>query len=66
MSKELLAILLPIIIQYTPTAIKDILALIKGNPQKQGETDDEYIARVGAMIDAGVQKIDEQDAEIQK
>lgn len=66
MNKELLAILLPIIMQYTPTAIRDILALIEGNPQKQGEADADYIARMGKMIDAGVAKIDAQDAEIQK
>ncbi len=66
MSKELLAILLPLIIQYTPTAIRDVLALIEGNPQSQNETDDVYIARLGKMIDDGVAKIDAQDAEIQK
>ena len=66
MNKELLAILLPIILQYTPTAIRDVMALIEGNPQASGESDADYIARMGALIDAGVAKIDQQDADIQK
>jgi hypothetical protein len=66
MSKELIAILLPLILQYTPTAIKDITQLIEGNPQKAGEADADYITRLGAQIDANDASIAAQDAEIQK
>jgi hypothetical protein len=66
MTQELLAILLPLLVQYTPTAIKDGLALIEGNPQAVGELDADYIARVGAKIDANDAAIQAQDAEIQK
>lgn len=66
MSKELLAILLPLLVQYTPTAIKDIIGLIEGNPQAAGESDADYIARLGKQIDANDASIQAQDAEIQK
>lgn len=66
MTKELLAILLPLLVQYTPTAIKDIIALIEGNPQAQGEADADYIARMGSLIDANDASIAAQDAEIQR
>jgi hypothetical protein len=66
MTQELLAILLPLLVQYTPTAIKDIIALIEGNPQNAGESDADYISRLGAQIDANDASIQAQDAEIQK
>jgi hypothetical protein len=66
MTQELLAILLPLLVQYTPTAIKDIIALVEGNPQAAGEADADYIARLGAQIEANDVSIQAQDAEIQK
>lgn len=66
MTQELLAILLPLLVQYTPTAIRDIIALIEGNPQAQGETDAAYLTRVGALIDQNDASIQKQDDEIQK
>jgi hypothetical protein len=66
MTQELLAILLPLLVQYTPTAIKDIIALYEGNPQKAGESDADYVARLGAQIEANDAAIQAQDAEIQK
>jgi hypothetical protein len=66
MTQELLAILLPLLVQYTPTAIKDIIALVEGNPQAAGEADADYIARLGKQIDANDAAIQAQDAEIQK
>lgn len=61
----IIAALLPIFAQAAPQLIADIAALIKGNPQTQGETDAAYIARIDAQIvttDAAVQA---GDAEIQ-
>jgi hypothetical protein len=66
MTQELLAILLPLLVQYTPTAIKDIIALVEGNPQNAGESDADYISRLGAQIDANDASIQAQDDQIQK
>ena len=63
---QLIALLLPIFAQAAPQLIKDVVDLIHGNPQQTGETDDQYIARLGQMIDANTQKVVDQDAEIQK
>lgn len=66
MNEQLLAALLPLLVQYSIKGVEDVLALIKGNPQQQGEADADYIARMGAVIDANTASIDAQDAEIQK
>lgn len=48
---SLIAALLPILLgQALPALIADIEALIKGNPQNQGESDQDYIARLTAGI----------------
>lgn len=61
----IIAALLPIIAQYTPQLIADVANLIKGNPQGQAETDDAYIARIGALIDANTTQVKAEDAAIQ-
>lgn len=53
-------------IQFTPVAVKDIAALIHGDPKLATETDAEYVARIGAKIDQNTANVEAQDAEIQK
>jgi hypothetical protein len=65
-NSALLAALLPIIMQYSITGVKDVIALIEGNPQQQGEADADYVARMGALIDANTQAIQDEDTDIQK
>lgn len=65
MNAALIALLLPIIAQFTPELVADISSLIKGNPQAQGETDADYITRIGASIDANAAKVASEDAAIQ-
>lgn len=62
---QILAALLPIFAQYGATGIRDIISLIEGNPQQQGETDAAYIERTGGLIDANVQKVVAGDAVVQ-
>ena len=52
--------------EFTPVLVKDIANLIHGNPKTPGETDDAYIARIGAQIDQNTQRVVDQDAEIQR
>lgn len=66
MTATLLAQLLPLLLEYTPQLIHDGVDLIHGNPQQPGETDEAYIQRVYASIDADVAQIEQQDADIQK
>lgn len=52
--------LLPLV-KDAPVLVDDIIALFKGNPQKQGEEDAAYIQRIHDQIaatDAEVQRID--------
>lgn len=65
MTSTLIALLLPIIAEYTPQLIADIANLIKGNPQAQGEADADYIARIGAQIDINTATVQAEDAAIQ-
>lgn len=53
-------------IQYTPVAVKDIANLIHGNPKTATETNEQYVARIGTLIDANTANVIAQDAEIQK
>lgn len=62
---QLIAVLLPIIAQATPALVKDVVDLIHGNPQQDGEDDAAYIARVGALIDANVAKVEAGDKDVQ-
>ena len=49
---EVLAALIKLIGDLGPALVKSITDLIHGNPQQSGETDDAYIARLNAAIDA--------------
>lgn len=62
---QLIAILLPLLAQVTPQLIKDVIDTIRGNPQNNGETDDEYIARINGIIDDNTARVIQQDEEIQ-
>lgn len=64
-TKALIAILLPIIAQATPQLVKDVVDLIHGNPQQQGETDAAYIDRIGGMIDTNTAKVIAGDQQVQ-
>jgi len=63
---SLLTSLLPLIVQYGPGLVKDIVDLIHGNPQQQGETDDAYIARLNAMTESTLQKVLDQDKTVEQ
>lgn len=62
---QLIATLIPLLVQYSPQLIADVATLIHGNPQQQGETDQQYIARMQVQADQIVAVIDSQDADIQ-
>jgi hypothetical protein len=62
---QLIAILLPVLTQVTPQLVKDVVDLIHGNPQQQGETDDLYVSRIGGLIDQNTAKVVAEDQEIQ-
>lgn len=62
---NIIAALLPVFAQFAPSLISDAVALIKGNPQAQGEADDAYITRLSGMIDANAAKVIAEDAVIQ-
>jgi hypothetical protein len=63
---QLIAFLIGLGAQYGPGLVKDIATLIHGNPPAAGESDADYIARIGAQIDQNTQKVIDQDAGIQK
>lgn len=56
--------LLPLI-KDAPLLVDDVIALFKGNPQKQGEDDAAYIARIHASIAATDAQIQATNTEIQ-
>ena len=62
---QLIALLLPIVLQVTPGLIADVENLIRGNPQMPGETDDAYVARLNAQIDANAAKVAQEDAAVE-
>lgn len=63
---QIIALILQVLAGATPQLIIDIVNLIHGNPQQQGEADDAYIARLSTQIDANAAKVAQQDADIQK
>lgn len=63
---QLIALILQAVAATTPQLVKDVVDLIHGNPQQQGETDDAYIARINGQIDGNAAKIAQEDAEIQQ
>jgi hypothetical protein len=62
---QLIAFLFGLAAQYGPTLVKDIANLIHGNPKLPTETDADYVARIGGMIDANTQNVIDQDKAIQ-
>ena len=43
---QLLIVLIPLLAQYGPELVKQVVDLIHGTPQQQGETDDAYVERL--------------------
>ena len=62
---QLIAFLLGLSAQFGPTLVKDIANLIHGNPKLATESDADYIARIGGLIDANTQNVIDQDKAIQ-
>ena len=62
----LVTILIGLTAQFGPTLVRDIANLIHGNPPTPGESDADYIARIGRQIDTNTANVIAQDAEIQK
>lgn len=63
---SLLVSILPLIIQYGPQMVKDVVDLIHGNPQQQGETDDAYIARLKTLTVQNLQTALDQDKQVEE
>ena len=61
----LVTILLGLGAQFGPQLVKDIANLIHGNPKTATESDAEYVARIGAQIDADAANISAQNDAIQ-
>lgn len=61
----LIAAILPLISKYGPTLVGNVNELIKGNPQKAGETDDQYIARINGLIEVKLADAEIKDAAIE-
>jgi hypothetical protein len=62
---QLLTTLFPLVIQYGPGLLKDIIDLWEQNPQQQGETDDAYIARLSPLTEALIAAAKQEDAEVE-
>lgn len=62
---QLIATLIPVLLQVTPQLVSDVANLIHGNPQQQGETDDAYIARISTLIDQNAAAVQAGDAAIE-
>lgn len=52
--------------QFGPGLVKSATDLIHGNPKLDKETDEEYVARINAMIDAKAADTAAQDAIVEK
>jgi hypothetical protein len=63
--EQLLLTLLPLLIQFGPGLIKDVVSLVQANPQQQGETDDAYIARLSPLTDALLIAAKQEDAQVE-
>lgn len=63
---SVLTTLLPLVVQYGPGLVKDLVDLIHGNPQTQGETDNAYIARLNALTESTIQKVLDQDKTVEQ
>ena len=61
----LIAAILPLISKYGPTLVGNVNELIRGNPQKTGETDDQYIARINSLIDVKLADAEQKDKAIE-
>lgn len=66
MNEALVIALIQLGAQFTPVVVKDVAALIHGNPKTVGESDADYVARLGQQIDQNTANVEAQDAEIQK
>lgn len=58
------AVLLQLLAKYGPGLIHAVADLIHGNPQLPGETEDNYLVRVNAMIDAKLEDAAKNDADV--
>lgn len=63
---SLLNTLLPLIVQFGSVLVKDIVDLIHGNPQQQGETDDAYVARLNSLTESMIQTVLDQDKTVEQ
>jgi hypothetical protein len=64
--ESLLGTLLPLIVQYGPSLVKDTVDLIHGNPQQQNETDEAYIVRLNNLTESTLQKVLDQDKTVEQ
>jgi hypothetical protein len=62
---SLIASLIPVVTQFGPGLVKQATDLIQGNPQKPGETDDDYIARINTEITAVLNDAAAKDAQVE-
>jgi hypothetical protein len=62
---ELITLLLGAAAKYGPGLVKNVSDLIHGNPQQQGETDDDYIARINGLIDTKLADAEAKDKEVE-
>lgn len=60
--EQLIALLLPYLVQGGAQLVKDITVAIEGTPQQQGELDDAYIARIKAQVATTGNQILKEDA----
>lgn len=63
--EQLLLTLLPLLIQFGPELVKDVIGLTQQNPQQQGETDDAYIARLAPETAALLASAKAEDAAVE-
>lgn len=64
--EKLLLALLPMLIQYGPQLVKDVVDLVHGNPQQQGESDEAYIARLNDLTNQNILSTLSQDKQVEE
>lgn len=63
---SLVGILLPLLIQFGPALIKDVVDLIHGNPRVVGETDEAYIMRLQTLTEQNIQATLDQNKTVEE
>lgn len=62
---NLISLILPLVTEYGPVLVKDVINLIHHNPQQPGETEQQYLDRLNSQITQNLDQAEKNDQSVE-